>query len=362
MWRVTVWHLICGSCLNGIECQDRESSRRCPVCRISFTGPRIRNLFAEQKLTKRRRITANMALHLTEVGINDAVLPSPVGTWHYITPTSGCASTYRIETDVAGKMRVSGTLADGICSSGLLERHGDWYQGDVRFGLVRFRREGPHLLSNLCVSGTTIWGPTVQAHQCGLIGNWYYTVPNTGLVSCYRIGLDEYGCIRLSESLADGSLNSGILEKREEWYEGDIGHGFVRLRLDGQSIHCNFRTDSGNDWGPDIKGHRCGVLGTWSFIAPDSNGTVATLVIEMDTCGHVRVLQTCAQCEPSAGILEQHGDWHHGSLGHREVRMRRDGQHLLLQQRTRDSASWGEEVQAHRLALPPSDGIVCICD
>eukprot|EP00419_Tripos_fusus_P073274 CAMPEP_0172901768 /NCGR_PEP_ID=MMETSP1075-20121228/166982_1 /TAXON_ID=2916 /ORGANISM="Ceratium fusus, Strain PA161109" /LENGTH=65 /DNA_ID=CAMNT_0013758237 /DNA_START=54 /DNA_END=247 /DNA_ORIENTATION=- len=65
-----------------------------------------------------------MALHLTEVGINDAVLPSPVGTWHYITPTSGCASTYRIETDVAGKMRVSGTLADGICSSGLLERHG----------------------------------------------------------------------------------------------------------------------------------------------------------------------------------------------------------------------------------------------
>merc|ERR1712008_243654 len=127
---------------------------------------------------------------------------------------------------------------------------------------------------------------------------------------------------------------------------------------EGQSIIFNFRTDMGDDWGPDINGHRCGVLGTWSFMAPDSDGTVTTLVIEMDNCGHVRVSQTCtqAQCERSAGILEHHGDWHHGSLGHREVRMRRDGQNLLLQLRTRDSASWGEALQARRLALPPSDG------
>lgn len=344
-------HLICGQCLDDIERQPRPSSRRCPVCRQTFAGPRIRNLFAERRAAKRARTGRT----------EDEDASLLVGVWHYTTPKSDCVSSYMIEVDSCGRVRVSGTLSDGISSSGVLERQGDWHQGDVRYGVVRVQRQGQHLVSNIRAWGATTWGPTVRAHRCEVMGMWFYTIPNTDRVSSYVVDSDADGRVRMSETLSNGSVSSGFLEKQGDWYQGDLSHGTVRLRLEGQHVFSNFQALGTDTWGPDIRAHRCGVLGTWCYSVPDSD-SVASLLIDADEYGHVRISETSPSCSTSACLLEKQGDWHQGSLKHREIRVRREGQRVVLSFRAQGATEWGPELCAHRLAEHTSDGVVCICD
>lgn len=216
-------------------------------------------------------------------------------------------------------------------------------------------------MSNVKAWGATAWGPTIQSHRCELIGVWYYTIPNTDHVSCYQVDINERGQVWMRETFANGSASSGFLEKQGAWYQGDIGHGILRLRLEGQHVLSNFKSLQSEVWGPDVRAHRCGVLGTWRYAVPDSD-TIATLLIDADECGHVRISETALSCGTSACILEKHNHWHLGNLKHKEIRVRRDGQHLLLHFRMQGVTEWGPMLRAHRLALPVADGVICVCD